>query len=267
VYSPHEYGPGVFPQPWFGRPDTPRLLEHRWRTGFDFIRSGGTAPLLVGEFGGREVGRDTAEGRWQRQFADFLGRTGISWTYWALNPNSGDTGGVLEDDWTTVDRAKLDLLRRLQRRERIPFTPAGPARQGPSPGPRSAPTQAPSPVPAPAPAPAPATQPAPPPAPSAAAPAPAPAPGTARAARFVVRDRWDGGFCGALEVTGAGGLAGVRVRLTLPPGTTITQSWNAELSATSGDVTLTLPAWAAAPHTSTGFCATGPGAPTRVRLG
>jgi endoglucanase len=35
------------------------------------------------------------------------------WFYWALNPNSGDTGGLLEDDWRTPVEAKLALLRRL----------------------------------------------------------------------------------------------------------------------------------------------------------
>jgi endoglucanase len=121
VYSPHEYGPGVFPQPWFTAPDMARTLEHRWRTGFGYLVEQGIAPVLIGEWGGREVGMDTTEGRWQRQLMDYVGRTGISWTYWALNPNSGDTGGVLRDDWTTLNAAKTDLLQRLLRQERIPF--------------------------------------------------------------------------------------------------------------------------------------------------
>lgn len=31
-----------------------------------------------------------------------------------MNPDSGDTGGILHDDWTTVDRAKLELLATYQ---------------------------------------------------------------------------------------------------------------------------------------------------------
>lgn len=31
-------------------------------------------------------------------------------TYWAWNPHSGDTGGVLTDDWTTIHEDKLTLL-------------------------------------------------------------------------------------------------------------------------------------------------------------
>src|SRR5262249_25040962 len=38
------------------------------------------------------------------------GKLGISWTWWSWNPNSGDTGGILNDDWTTVNQAKVTLL-------------------------------------------------------------------------------------------------------------------------------------------------------------
>ena len=35
--------------------------------------------------------------------------------YWALNPNSSDTGGILQDDWRTPNALKLMLLQRLMR--------------------------------------------------------------------------------------------------------------------------------------------------------
>ena len=38
------------------------------------------------------------------------GDQGISWTYWSWNPNSGDTGGILADDWTTVNTNKQDII-------------------------------------------------------------------------------------------------------------------------------------------------------------
>jgi hypothetical protein len=38
------------------------------------------------------------------------GQKGLSWTFWCFNPNSGDTGGLLNDDWTTVNQAKLGYL-------------------------------------------------------------------------------------------------------------------------------------------------------------
>ncbi len=38
------------------------------------------------------------------------GAQGISWGYWDWNPTSGDTGGILEDDWATVDPAKIAAI-------------------------------------------------------------------------------------------------------------------------------------------------------------
>jgi hypothetical protein len=35
----------------------------------------------------------------------------FSWTFWCLNPNSGDTGGLLKYDWTSVEQWKLDKLK------------------------------------------------------------------------------------------------------------------------------------------------------------
>jgi len=275
VYSPHEYGPGVFPQPWFGRPNTPALLEHRWKTGFGFIAEQGIAPLLVGEFGGRHVDLSSAEGRWQRQFFDWISRTGASWTYWALNPNSGDTGGVLKDDWTTVQSAKTALLRRMITRQRVAFRRTGAvftaprrsggpgrARRGGGSRGAAAPPRGRRPRPA-----APA-QPAPQPAPAPPATGPA---GSLRAA-VVVENRWDAGWCGHVEVTGTDGtLAGATLAFTLPAGARVAQAWNAELSGDSGRVSTGLPAWAqlsgGAPYTATGFCVEGAGDVSGVTIG
>ncbi|MET0430500.1 MAG: calcium-binding protein, partial [Microvirga sp.] len=41
------------------------------------------------------------------------GQQGINWTWWSWNPNSGDTGGILTDDWTNVRQDKLDQLSSL----------------------------------------------------------------------------------------------------------------------------------------------------------
>lgn len=113
VYSPHEYGPGVFQQAWFSAPDLEAVLLDRWEKGFAYIAAEGIAPILVGEFGGRGVGLDTVEGRWQNLFVDFLAARGLSFTYWSWNPNSSDTGGILQDDWRTVNAAKQAMLDRL----------------------------------------------------------------------------------------------------------------------------------------------------------
>ena len=35
----------------------------------------------------------------------------MSWAYWSWNPNSGDTGGILADDWRTINQNKLVYLK------------------------------------------------------------------------------------------------------------------------------------------------------------
>ena len=49
----------------------------------------------------------------------------MGWTFWSWNPNSGDTGGVLKDDWSTVHADKMALLADLQQRRPIDYGPAG----------------------------------------------------------------------------------------------------------------------------------------------
>lgn len=113
VYSPHEYGPGVYNQPWFYDANFPNNLYSRWATGFQYIATNKIAPILIGEFGGRQVDSSSREGIWQRQFVNYIKQNNLSFTYWSWNPNSGDTGGILQDDWINVVTAKQDLLKQL----------------------------------------------------------------------------------------------------------------------------------------------------------
>ncbi len=55
------------------------------------------------------MGQDT-EGMWQRTLVAFLHTQGMSYAYWAWNADSGDTGGILQNDWTTINQSKLDVL-------------------------------------------------------------------------------------------------------------------------------------------------------------
>lgn len=55
----------------------------------------------------------STEGIWQRKLVDFIQQKNLSFTYWSWNPNSADTGGILLDDWKTVDAAKQQLLSTL----------------------------------------------------------------------------------------------------------------------------------------------------------
>ena len=116
VYSPHVYGPGDGSEdhhmPYFDRKDFPSNLEAIWERHFGYLTAAapGQQPqhtVVVGEWGGIYVGRDQA---WQDQFAGFLRRKRLSSFYWCLNPNSADTGGLLDAQWTNPEQAKLHLL-------------------------------------------------------------------------------------------------------------------------------------------------------------
>jgi endoglucanase len=113
VYSAHDYGPGVYRQNWFLTSDFPANLPAIWKAHWSYLQLENIAPVLVGEFGGRSVGIDL-EGVWQRTLLTYLKDNGINYTYWSWNPNSGDTGGVLKDDWLTLDKAKVDVLSAYQ---------------------------------------------------------------------------------------------------------------------------------------------------------
>jgi endoglucanase len=113
VYEAHDYGPGVSNQKWFQAPDFPRNLGGLWNSEWAYLKLSGATPVLIGEFGGRSVGNDP-EGVWQRTLLTYLQSNGFDYTYWCWNPNSGDTGGILQDDWTTVNSAKLALLQAYQ---------------------------------------------------------------------------------------------------------------------------------------------------------
>lgn len=111
VYSPHDYGPLVHEQPWFAKPfDRASLTADVWRPNWLYIHEAGTAPLLVGEWGGR-VGQDARQDRWMTALRDLLVDERIHHTFWAVNPNSGDTGGLLLDDWRSWDEAKYAVLK------------------------------------------------------------------------------------------------------------------------------------------------------------
>lgn len=114
VYSPHDYGPGVYQQSWFQAPNYPNNLESVWTKHWAYLKHDNTAPLLLGEFGGKSVSPNTVEGKWQHATVAFAKKHSLNYTYWSWNANSGDTGGILNNDWKTVNKAKLDMLKQYQ---------------------------------------------------------------------------------------------------------------------------------------------------------
>ena len=122
VYSPHDYGNSVFPQPWFSAPDFPANLPGLFDDTWGYLFRQEIAPILMGEFGSKL--EDPKDLPWLQTLLAYMsgdfdvdgandlaeGQLGMSWMWWSWNPNSGDTGGILADDWVTPIQAKLDLL-------------------------------------------------------------------------------------------------------------------------------------------------------------
>jgi len=127
VYSPHDYGPSVWRQAWFDAADFPQNLPGIWDQHWGNLTQQGT-PLLMGEFSGRSVG-DDHEGVWQRSLMSYLNERGIGVIYWAWNPDSADTDGMLEADWTTINQRELDVVL-----GRPPQAPAAQPAGRPTPG-------------------------------------------------------------------------------------------------------------------------------------
>jgi endoglucanase len=113
VYSFHEYGSGVYMQPWFSASDYPNNMPGIWDTHFYFIQKQGIGRLLLGEFGIKEseaANSGSIDYKWLTKLMSYLGGT-VDWTFWCINPNSGDTGGILKDDWVSVNTAKYNILK------------------------------------------------------------------------------------------------------------------------------------------------------------
>ncbi len=114
VYAPHEYGMGVFNQPWLSDPNYPNNLPERWDEYWGFIAKEGIAPILIGEWGGKNIGvSGTSEYQWAEQLTAYIAENDLHFTYWSWNPNSSDTGGILQDDWMTVDQSKQSVIQPL----------------------------------------------------------------------------------------------------------------------------------------------------------
>jgi len=113
VLTPHTYGPDVLVKSSFSAPNFPANLAAHWDTLFGQFHP--THPVVVGEWGGRygQGGVGQADVTWQNAFVDYLIGKGMRNSfYWCYTPNSGDTGGILDDN-LNVRQDKMALLRRL----------------------------------------------------------------------------------------------------------------------------------------------------------
>ena len=135
-----------------------------------------------------------------KSIVDYLKTNRMSYGYWAFNPNSGITGGLVQSDWRTPERAKLDAL--------APILTAVPAVSVPVPTATAtaSPTSSPAPTASPT-------------------PTPAPTSGPAITAGWRLTSSWNGGYVANLDVTALRSVSVWSVSWNDPNVTSIANSW------------------------------------------
>jgi endoglucanase len=111
VYSTHDYPASVSNQPWFTDPTYPANLAPLWDARWGYLIKNQSAPVLIGEFGTFNV--SAVDRTWFHTLAGYIESSGASFTYWSWNPDSGDTGGILMDDWRTIHEEKQAVVQPL----------------------------------------------------------------------------------------------------------------------------------------------------------
>ena len=109
VYSPHDYGPSVYEQPWFKSGYTfDSLYKDCWKDNWMFIHEKSTAPLLIGEWGGFMKEPNLI---WMTYLRKLIKDNKLNHTFWCFNSNSGDTGGLVLGDFITWDEEKYKFVK------------------------------------------------------------------------------------------------------------------------------------------------------------
>ncbi|UUU23020.1 cellulase family glycosylhydrolase [Streptomyces sp. DSM 40750] len=209
VYSAHDYATSVAQQSWFSDPSFPDNMPGIWDKYWGYIFKQNIAPVWVGEFG--TTLQSTVDQRWLAALVTYLrstsahGNDSFHWTFWSWNPNSGDTGGILKDDWQTVDTVKDGYLASIK-------APGFPS-DGTDPNDPDDPDDP-----------------------------GGPGGGTAAcAAAYTVSSDWGGGFNAEVKVTNTGttAISSWKVTWTWPGAQRITNMWNASYTQSGTTVTAT----------------------------
>lgn len=112
ILSPHVYGPDVYNQGYFDDGSFPNNMSQIWETQFGFLVNKGVT-IVPGEWGGKD-GTDEGNAKdallQQSLVSYFTAKHICNSFYWDWNPNSGDTGGILQNDWKNVWNQKMNLL-------------------------------------------------------------------------------------------------------------------------------------------------------------
>lgn len=111
VYSPHDYGPSVYEQPWFkGGYTFDSLYKDCWKDNWMYIYEGNIAPLLIGEWGGFMKEPNLT---WMTYLRKLIKTNKLNHTFWCFNSNSGDTGGLVLGDFVTWDEEKYKFVKEV----------------------------------------------------------------------------------------------------------------------------------------------------------
>ncbi|WP_291057486.1 cellulase family glycosylhydrolase [Herbiconiux sp.] len=243
VYSPHDYPSTVYNQTWFQASDYPANLPAVWEKNWGFIVTKKIAPVLLGEFGTKY--ETTSDKQWLASLVGYLGTKKMSFAYWSFNPNSGDTGGLVKDDWTTPQTAKLLALKPLIGAGSVvtptpvptpSSTPQPTSTPAPTatptatatPKPTATPTPKPTATPTPTPTPKPTVTPTPTPTPTPTTP---PSPGGAVSATWMLQSAWGEGYVAELLVTASAKTAGWTVSWRDPTVSGVVNAWGMTCTA------------------------------------
>lgn len=241
VYSPHEYPASVYGQSWFSAPNYPANLPSVWDANWGYLARTAAAPIFVGEFGTKL--ETTSDAQWLRALVSYLGTNGLSFGYWSFNPNSGDTGGLVADDWKTPQTAKLAALAPVLGTQPAPSPTPTPT---PTPKPTTSPTSTPKPTATPTPkptsSPTPTVTPTPTPKPTA---TPTPTPGFAPvSATWMLQSAWQDGYVAEFTVTASRAVGGWTISWSSPGATQVVNAWGMTCAVASGTITCTGKDWA-----------------------
>lgn len=114
VYSPHDYGPLVYAQTWFNKDFTRQtLLDDYWYDTWAYLVEENISPLLMGEWGGfidKEHDTTGDNLKWMTILRDYMIEKKIHHTFWCFNENSGDTGGLVYDNFGKWDEDKYAFV-------------------------------------------------------------------------------------------------------------------------------------------------------------
>jgi len=110
VFAPHVYGPDVRGD------DTLLEGEDVFEKRFGFLRYHpffhGSA-IVVTEFGGHMLAED---GRYYERWKLYMERRNLTTGafFWTFPPSSEDTGGMLDDNWSSINKDKSHFLTSIQ---------------------------------------------------------------------------------------------------------------------------------------------------------